>query len=70
MAMLGYQLYFMGGVGQQSVEILDISLEDTWFEGPELPFVLARSCAVSTGSSIIITGGHDKSSSNSLSTVL
>ena len=70
MAMLGYQLYFMGGVGQQSVEILDTSLEDTWFEGPELPFVLARSCAVSTGSSIIITGGHDNSSTASLSTVL
>ena len=55
MAMVGSQLYLMGGVGDQSVEILDTSLEDTWFDGPELPFVLARSCAVSTGSSIIIT---------------
>ena len=70
MAMLGSQLYLMGGVGHQSVEILDTSLEDTWFDGPELPFVLARSCAVSTGSSIIITGGHDNSSEASLSTVL
>jgi len=70
MAMVGSQLYLMGGVGEQSVEILDISLENTWFDGPELPFVLARSCAVSTGSSIIITGGHDNSSDASISTVL
>ena len=70
MAMVGSQLYLMGGVGEKSVEILDSSLEDTWFEGPELPFVLARSCAISTGSSIFITGGHDNTSETSLATVL
>jgi len=70
MAMVGSQLYLMGGVGEKSVEILDTSLEDTWFEGPELPFVLARSCAVSTGSSIFISGGHDNTSEASLATVL
>ena len=70
MAMLGSQIYIMGGVGQSSVEILDTSLEAAWFIGAELPQVMARACAVSTGSSILITGGHTNSSEESMATVL
>jgi hypothetical protein len=69
MAMLGSQLYIMGGEGLQSVEVLDSMLETAWSSGPELPFVISRSCAVSTGSSIILAGGQSNQSS-SLSLVL
>ena len=70
MAMLGSQMYIIGGEGLQSVEVLDSMLENAWFEGPELPTVLSRSCAVSTGSSIILAGGITNQSSPSLSLVL
>ena len=69
MAMLGSQLYIMGGNGLQSVEVLDSMLNKAWSSGPELPFVISRSCAMSTGSSIILAGGQSNQSS-SLSLVL
>ena len=70
--------------------MLEASLEDTWFAGPELPTVLSRcdlstllstgklrrtmilfrSCAVSTGSSIIMVGGHNNQSTESLNIML
>ena len=75
--------------------MLEASLEDTWFAGPDLPTVLSRSqlltdvfiiiskyvkakyakmtfrsCAVSTGSSIIMIGGHNNDSTESLNIML
>ena len=44
-------------------------LNKAWSSGPELPFVISRSCAMSTGSSIILAGGQSNQSS-SLSLVL
>ena len=58
-AMVGTRLYYMGGVGRSTVETIDLTGERSWSQGPPLPIVMSRSCAVSTGDTIIITGGHN-----------
>ena len=57
MARLGSEIYLMGGQGVKTTEVkwffgfgyveifakvLEASLEDTWFAGPDLPTVLSR----------------------------
>ena len=66
MAVLGSQVFIMGGEGLTSVEVLGSVLETVWLPGPELPFILSRSCAVSTGSAIILAGGYTNMSSTSM----
>jgi len=68
--MLGSQLYMIGGLTTDSVEVLDVTFENSWFEGPVLPFPLARSCAVSTNASILVMGGHSNQSYISLPSLL
>ena len=80
----------LASVWKSCCKVLEASLEDTWFAGPELPTVLSRcdlstllstgkqrrtmilfrSCAVSTGSSIIMVGGHNNQSTESLNIML
>ena len=52
-------MFYMGGVGLSTVETIDLSGENSWSSGPKLPLVMSRSCAVSTGETVIITGGHN-----------
>ena len=61
MAVLDTKMFYMGGVGLSTVETLDLRGENSWSSGPKLPLVMSRSCAVSTGESVIITGGHNNS---------
>ena len=66
MVMIGSMIYIMGGEELMSVEVLDSVHETEWTPGPELPIIVSRSCAVSTGSSIILAGGQTNQSSSSL----
>jgi len=70
MAFLDGHLVYIGGVGHDSVEILELRGDKVWIDGPSLPDSLARSCAVTAGSSIIVIGGHSNDSTQSLDTVL
>ena len=54
---------------ETSVEVWD-SRENTWKQGSPLPYSVARGCAVTVDDAIILTGGHDNSSSTSMSSVL
>ena len=58
-AVLDTRMFYMGGVGLSTVETMDLSGGNSWSSGPKLPLVMSRSCAVSTGDSVIITGGHN-----------
>ena len=62
--MLGTRMFYMGGVGLSSVETLELSGENSWSSGPQLPGVMSRSCAASTGDTVIITGGHNNNTGN------
>ena len=66
MVIIGSKIYIMGGEELMSVEVLDSVHETEWTPGPELPIIVSRSCAVSTGSSIILAGGQTNQSSSSL----
>ena len=69
-AKISSRVLLMGGLYESSVEIWNPT-DNSWKLGAELPNVVSRGCAVSTGDSIILTGGHDNSSSIiSLATVL
>eukprot|EP00095_Tigriopus_kingsejongensis_P003416 maker-scaffold1126_size61158-snap-gene-0.11 protein:Tk03416 transcript:maker-scaffold1126_size61158-snap-gene-0.11-mRNA-1 annotation:"hypothetical protein TRIADDRAFT_56004" len=67
-------MFVMGGVGEKSVEIINLKAElegedklPEWRLGPDLPEVMARSCAALVDNdTVIIVGGHDNSSSQSL----
>ena len=63
-AVLDSKMFYMGGVGLDSVETLELSGENSWTPGPQLPVIMSRSCAVSTGETIIITGGHNNNTGN------
>ena len=58
-AVVDTKMFYLGGVGLSTVETIDLSGEKSWSSGPQLPLVMSRSCAVSTGETIIITGGHN-----------
>ena len=58
-AVVDTKMFYMGGVGLSTVETIDLSVENSWSSGPKLPLVMSRSCAVSTGETVIITGGHN-----------
>lgn len=68
-AKISSRVLLIGGLFETSVEIWDPT-DNSWKLGAELPNVVSRGCAVSTGDSIILTGGHDNSSFASLATVL
>ena len=59
MAVVDTKMFYMGGVGLSTVETMDLSGQNSWVSGPKLPLVMSRSCAVSTGETVIITGGHN-----------
>ena len=65
------QLYVLGGLGQKSVEMFDLTSDDiSWKKSPEMPQVSARACAVAVGQDkIIVIGGHNNDSSQSLAKV-
>ena len=63
-AVLDSRMFYMGGVGLRSVETLELSGGNSWTPGPQLPVIMSRSCAVSTGETIIITGGHNNNTGN------
>ncbi len=56
------QVYVLGGVDLASVEVFDPETE-SWTEGPIMPRVVARGCAVSIGDeSVVIIGEEDTNS--------
>ena len=64
-------MHLVGGVGLSSTETLDTrAASPSWQPGPDLPSNLGRACMVSTGSGLVVTGGHTNTSAPSLSTVL
>lgn len=69
LAKIGGQVLLIGGLYETSVEVWD-SQDKLWKQGTELPFSVARGCAVSIEDTVILTGGHDNSSTESLDTVL
>jgi hypothetical protein len=58
-AVAGTKMYVFGGVGEASVEVLEDSELDTptWKAGPELPKVIARSCAATVDKDTVIVAG-------------
>ena len=66
---IGSQVLLIGGLWESSVEVWDPT-DRQWKLGSELPYTVGRGCAVSLDNSIMLTGGHDNSSTASLSTVL
>ena len=66
---IGAQVLLMGGLYETSVEVWD-SQDGLWKLGSELPYMVARGCAVTVDNSIMLIGGHDNSSTASLASVL
>ena len=42
LVLLGSELYMLGGLGQDTVEVLDTALDAAWVQGPKLPDVISR----------------------------
>lgn len=69
MAKVGSQVLLVGGLYETTVEVWDPQ-DRLWKFGSELPNSVARGCAAGTGETVILTGGHDNSSTASLATTL
>ena len=69
MAKVGGQVLLIGGLYETTVEVWD-SQDRLWKFGSELPHSVARGCAAGTGDTVILSGGHDNSSTASLASVL
>ena len=57
---IGSMTYVLGGVGESSIEGLDVTQDEPeWELGPEMPRISARACAVATDdNTIYVIGGH------------
>ena len=66
---IGAQVLLIGGLYETSVEVWDAQ-DGLWKLGSELPYMVARGCAVTLDNSIMLIGGHDNSSTASLASVL
>lgn len=59
MALIGSTLYAIGGIGQRTVEKLDVKGEKKeWVAAPALPEVIARGCAAATSEGTILIVGE------------